>query len=88
MEKALAEHKINQAIADKLKIDYKSNAEGLKALLDSMPAQVTISSQLKAELPEKYKGKTWSELYKSGDLADIKKNYPDFYKELKEAHEK
>ena len=88
IEKALTDHKINQAMADKLKTDYKSNVEGLKSLLDSMPAQATISSQLKAELPEKYKGKTWSELYKSGDLADIKKNYPEFYKELKEARGK
>lgn len=88
VEKALADHKINQAMADKLKADYKSNAEGLKALLDTMPVQATISSQLKAEIPEKYQGKTWNDLYKSGDLADIKKNYPDFYKELKEAHEK
>ena len=88
VEKALADHKINQATADKLKADYKSNVEGLQALIDAMPAQNTISSQLKAEVPEKYKGKTWNDLYKSGELADIKKNYPEFYKELKEAHEK
>ena len=88
VEKALADHKINQATADKLKADYKSNVEGLQALIDAMPAHNTISSQLKAEVPEKYKGKTWNDLYKSGELADIKKNYPEFYKELKEAHEK
>lgn len=88
VEKALADHKINQATADKLKADYKSNVEGLQTLVDAMPAQNTISSQLKAEVPEKYHGKTWKELYMSGDLADIKKNYPEFYKTLKEANEK
>lgn len=82
-EKALADHKINAAMADKLKADYKGNVDGLQALIDAMPAQTTISGQLKSEVPEKYQGKTWAELYKmEGALADIKKNYPELYDKL------
>ena len=88
VEKALADHKINQATADKLKADYKSNVAGLQALLDAMPAQNTISAQLKAEVPEKYQGKTWEDLYMSGALEDVKKNYPELYKQLESSCKK
>lgn len=84
VEKALADHKINAAMAEKLKADYKENISGLQALVDAMPTQTLIGSLLSAgQVPEKYQGKTWSELYKmEGALADIKQNYPDLYAKL------
>jgi len=84
VEKALADHKVNAAMADKLKKDYATNPAGLEALVAAMPAQTTITAQLKAdELPEKYKGKTWHDLYmQEGALEDIKKNYPSYYEKL------
>ncbi|MCR4604185.1 MAG: phage protease [Prevotella sp.] len=88
VEKALADHKINQAMADKLKADYKSNIAGLQALVDAMPVQSTITSQMKTVVPDKYVGKTWDDLYMSGDLADVKKNYPDLYRELESSRKK
>lgn len=88
VEKALADHKINQAMADKLKADYKSNIAGLQALVDAMPVQSTITSQMKTVVPDKYVGKTWDDLYMSGDLADVKKNYPDLYHELESSRKK
>ena len=88
VEKALADHKINQAMADKLKADYKSNIAGLQALVDAMPVQSTITSQMKLAVPDKYVGKTWDDLYMSGDLADVKKNYPDLYHELESSRKK
>ena len=88
VEKALADHKINQAMADKLKADYKSNIAGLQALVDAMPAQSTITSQMKTAVPDKYVGKTWDDLYMSGELADVKKNYPDLYRELESSRKK
>lgn len=84
IDTALAAHKINAASAEKLKADYAQNPDGLRALLDAMPAQQTLADKLKTEIPAKYQGKTWAELYKDGSLADIKENYPDFYKELLE----
>ena len=88
VEKALAGHKVNQATADKLKADYKANADGLQALIDSMPAQATISDRLHAEVPAQYQGKTWEDLYMSGELEKIKKNYPELYAELESSRKK
>lgn len=82
VDAALAAHKINSACADKLKTDYAQNPDGLKALLDAMPAQQSIADRLNADVPEEYKGKTWQELYASGKLAELKKDYPEYYKEL------
>lgn len=84
IDTALAAHKINAASAEKLKADYAQNPDGLRALLDAMPAQQTLADKLKTEIPAKYQGKTWAELYKDGSLADIKENYPDLYKKLLE----
>lgn len=82
VDAALTAHKINAASADKLKADYAQNPDGLKALLDAMPAQQSIVDRLHADVPEEYKGKTWQELYASGKLAALKKDYPEYYKEL------
>lgn len=86
VDKALADHKVNAVMAEKLKQDYATNPEGLEALVAAMPAQATISNQLKAEdLPQKYQGKTWHDLYmQDGALEDIKKNYPSYYEKLKQ----
>lgn len=85
----LSAHKINQALADKLKADYKDNPDGLKSLIDAMPAQATLFSQMQTEVPAKYQGKTWKDLYKTGELEDVKKNYPALYEQLvKERDEK
>lgn len=88
VDKALADHKVNAVMAEKLKQDYATNPEGLEALVAAMPAQTTISNQLKAEdLPQKYQGKTWHDLYmQEGALEDIKKNYPSYYEKLVKQH--
>lgn len=88
VDKALADHKVNAIMAEKLKQDYATNPEGLEALVAAMPAQATISNQLKAEdLPQKYQGKTWHDLYmQEGALEDIKKNYPSYYEKLVKQH--
>ena len=83
VEKALADHKINQATADKLKADYKGNAEGLKSLLEAMPAQTTISDKLKNE--GQFDGKSWDELDRAGKLAELKSTDPARFAELYKA---
>lgn len=85
VEKALADHKINQATADKLKADYKGNAEGLKSLLDAMPQQSTISDKLKPEGAAVFEGKTWDELDRAGLLAKLKATDHDRFAELYKA---
>jgi len=81
----LADHRLTKELADTLKNDYAANPEGLEKLVAAMPKQTTASSQLAAPaVPEKYAGKNYNDLYASGELEDIKKNYPDLYAKLRE----
>ncbi len=86
VEKALADHKINAAMADKLRADYATNPDGLELLVAAMPQQTTITDRLNViNIPEKYKGKSWQELYMiEGALEDIRKNFPTYYQQLKD----
>jgi len=81
----MATHRLSKELAGKLEKDYAGNPEGLKSLVDAMPAQVRVTgdTQGNAGVPEKYVGKTLKDLYLSGELADVKKNYPDLYEQLK-----
>lgn len=84
LAKGLSEHRMTQQLSEQLKVDYANNPEGLQKLVDAMPQQTTITSQLEVEMPEKYQGKTFRELYMSGELEEIKENYPELYNQLKE----
>lgn len=83
LDGAVSDRKLTRLMADKLKTAYGDDPGGLKALLDTMPVMTGIHDNLSDELPEKYRGKTFRELYISGDLADIQENYPEYYKQLK-----
>lgn len=76
------DRKLSKELRGKLEVDYKGRPDELKALIDAMPAQVIVTDKLH-DVPAKYAGKTWNDLYLSGDLADIKAKYPDLYDELK-----
>jgi hypothetical protein len=82
-------HKLTKELSDKLERDYVGKPAELKALVDAMPAQrrVTGGDNSITGVPEKYAGKSFNDLYLSGDLADVKKNYPDLYNQLKENKE-
>ena len=82
VEKGLADRKLTVQLADKLKADYKDNPEGLQALVDTLPAQAVVTKEL-TDIPAKYQGKTWRDLYLNGELEDVKRNYPDLYEQLK-----
>lgn len=82
LAKGLADRKLTQAMSDKLGTDYAERPTELQALIDTLPAQTLITSQLN-DVPSKYAGKTWHDLYLSGELADVKKSYPDLYDKLK-----
>ena len=49
-----------------------------------MPQQATLVSQLDPEVPEKYQGKTFEDLYMSGELEEVKEKYPELYNKLKQ----
>lgn len=83
LQGGLDAHKLSKELADKLEKDYAGNATGLKSLVDAMPAQTRVTGGTVTGVPEKYAGKTFNDLYLSGELAEVKKNFPDLYEQLK-----
>lgn len=76
--------KLTNLLAAQLEKDYAGNPDGLKALVDSMSVQVRVTDRPGNDtVPEKYQGKTLRDLYLSGELEDVKKNYPAYYESLK-----
>lgn len=72
---ALKEGKITKEMSEKLSADYSENPTGLKDLLGQMPKYNSISKSLAGEGKtklEKLMGKSWDELHRSGELADLK----------------
>jgi hypothetical protein len=88
LKRGLAAGKITNAVAEKLKSDYKGNPEGLKNLIDALPAQTKVTANLTADLPEKFKGKTYGDLYKLNLLEELKADYPEHFKALTEKQKK
>ena len=83
-------NKLSKELADTLGKDYAGNPAGLKSLVDAMPAQTRVTGEAAGGgigIPEKYVGKTLNDLYLSGELEDVKKNYLDYYNQLKENKE-
>lgn len=79
------EGKLTNELAAKLEVDYKENPEGLKALVATLPKQTRVTGTETTDLsgvPEKYRGKTWKELYMSGQLESLKAECPDYYEQL------
>ena len=85
LEKGMADKKLTKELADKLGKDYEDNPSGLKMLVDAMQPQTTITDKLgDAKVPAQYEGKTWQDLYCSGELEVIKTKYPEYYEQLKQ----
>lgn len=82
LEKGKAERRLTQELADKLGRDYAENPESLKDLIDAMPQQATLSDKTE-NTPSELKGKTWTDLYLSGELEEATKKYPEYIKSLK-----
>jgi hypothetical protein len=79
---ALAAKKITKEISDNLKADYKSNPEGLKKLVDAMPAYVPLSKKIEDQTAsDEVKKLSWDELSDKGMLADLKADHFDLFKE-------
>ena len=83
LDRAVKERKISPALAEQLKADYKDNPCGLKNLIDKMPAQSLITEKLSQDIPDKYRGKSYRDLYLSGELEEVKRDYPALYEKLK-----
>lgn len=76
--------KITNALADKLSKDYAEKPDELEALVDAMPVQTRMTGGNNgAEVPEKYQGKSFNDLYVSGELESLKAEFPEYYETLK-----
>lgn len=81
LDKGLADKKLTVELKTKLAADYATNPTGLQALVDAMPAHVSVADKLKAagtELP----ATGWKEMFEAGTLADLKVSDPAKYREL------
>lgn len=78
------EGKLTNELAAELEISYKDNPDGLKNLVAKMPKQTRVTGDTPdlSAIPEKYRGKTFQDLYKSGELANLKAECPEYYKQL------
>lgn len=78
------EGKLTNELAAELEVSYKDNPDGLKNLVAKMPKQTRVTGDTPelSAIPEKYRGKTFQDLYKSGELANLKAECPEYYKQL------
>jgi len=75
--------KLTNELATKLADQFADNPEGLKDLLDVMPAQTIITNDLGDKTAGDYDGKSWDDLYAIDKIEEVKKNFPDLYSKLK-----
>jgi hypothetical protein len=88
---ALDAKKITKELSDKLKVDYKNNPDGLKSLVDAIPAYESVTDKLKEENKGNEKriadlmAKSFDDLMSSGESAELQKLAPEQWKiKLKE----
>ena len=83
LETAKKEGKITNEMSVQLEKDYGENVGALENLLKTLPAQKTIVSQLSdnklSDLPDKYRGKSRSQLFNENLLPDLKREYPEHF---------
>ena len=85
LEKGQAEKKLTNELAAKLEADYAENPTGLQDLVDTLPAQVSVTEGIQDGDKElaKFDGKTWDDLYSSDELETVRTKFPDLFEKLK-----
>lgn len=74
--------KITKEAGEKLKVDYATNPDGLKSLMDMMPKYQPISQQITGSAAaDDLSAKSWAELDKSGKLEDLKAKDINLFKQ-------
>lgn len=81
LENALKEGRTTVELNATLKNDYKANPTGLKTVLAALKQYQPITDKIEnGDKKAKYDGKTYDELHNSGELEDVRANYPETYK--------
>lgn len=75
--------KITEEMAVKLSEKYKTDPEGLKDLIDTMPPQVSVVEAIETTDLGDLKDKDWDTLYREGKLGELKEKHPDLYDKMK-----
>lgn len=81
---ALADGKMYPAMAEHLKKHYAEQPDALAELVATMPKQVNVKDLVGEQLPAELVGKSYNDLFISGDLERVKKEYPNYFKKLEE----
>jgi hypothetical protein len=75
--------KLTKELSDKLAADYATNPDGLKDLVDAMPAYKSVTEQIsdkQKKQVEDLSAVSWDELFRTDKLEDLKANNPELYK--------
>lgn len=84
---ALGAKKITKELSEKLKVDYATNPDGLKNLVDAMPVYQSVADKTKEKTEGKdariaeLKAKSFDDLMASGESVELKEIAPDVWKE-------
>lgn len=81
---ALKDGKMYPAMAEHLKKHYAEQPDALAELVATMPKQVNVKDLVGEQLPAELVGKSYNDLFISGDLERVKKEYPNYFKKLEE----
>lgn len=82
--KGTNDKKLTNEVAASLKNSFADNPDGLKDLIDKMPAQFSVTEEIKnKDELERYTGKTWDQLYASDEIEGVRKQFPDLYEKLR-----
>lgn len=81
---AINDRRITPALAEQLKADYADNPEKLSALLDKMQTHPLLTERIEANkgVPPHLQGRSLRDLYISGELEAVKRDYPEYYNHL------
>lgn len=84
LAKGMSDNKLTKQMSEKLAVSYAKNPDGLKDLVDAMPAQVRVTSEgeQNVDVPAEYAGKSFQDLYLTGELEALKVKYPKYYEKL------
>lgn len=89
VSEAVKEGKFFPAMAEHLKKHYAGQPEALQELVSTLPKQVKVAGVVEDTIPTELAGKSYQELFVSGELANVKMKYPKYYEKLeKEQAEK
>ncbi len=81
--KGKADKKLTNKLATTLGKQFAADPEGLQNLLDDMTAQTSVMEIIGDENLGDFAGKSYDDLYVSGDLENIQKKFPAYFEKIK-----